>query len=135
MTFKPGQSGNPTGSPKGSVNKQLAMLREAVEKVLPLVVERALAGDADAQKLILERGLPKFKAVEAPVEFSFMDEDAENSPKEILRQASEGQIPLSTARELMFELLPAIMKQPRKQEKSCPEAECFNSYLRDLLAR
>ena len=91
--------------------------------------------DAETQKLILERGLPKFKAVEAPVEFSFKDEDAENSPKEILRQASEGQIPLSTARELMFELLPAIMKQPRKQEKSCPEAECFNSYLRDLLAR
>lgn len=69
MAFQPGQSGNPAGRPKGSVNRQLAMLREAVEKVLPLVVERAMNGDVDAQKLILERGLPKFKQVE----FSFGD--------------------------------------------------------------
>lgn len=64
MTFQPGQSGNPAGRPKGSVNKQLAMLREAVEQVLPLVVQRALDGDVEAQKLILERGLPKFRQIE-----------------------------------------------------------------------
>ena len=64
MTFQPGQSGNPAGRPKGSVNRQLAMLREAVEQVLPLVLQRALDGDTEAQKLILERGLPRFKQVE-----------------------------------------------------------------------
>lgn len=64
MTFQPGQSGNPAGRPKGSCNRQLAMLREAVEKVLPLVVERALNGDEEAQKLILEKGLPKFRQIE-----------------------------------------------------------------------
>lgn len=69
MTFQPGQSGNPAGRPKGSCNRQLAMLRDAVEKVLPLVVERAMNGDEEAQKLILEKGLPKFKQIE----FSFGD--------------------------------------------------------------
>lgn len=64
MTFQPGQSGNPAGRPKGSSNKQLAMLRDAVEQVLPLVLQRALDGDVDAQKLILERGLPKFRQIE-----------------------------------------------------------------------
>ena len=55
--YKPGQSGNPAGRPKGSVNRQLAELRAAADKVLPLVVEKALAGDAEAQRLILDRAL------------------------------------------------------------------------------
>lgn len=68
MTFQPGQSGNPAGRPKGSCNRQLIMLREAVEKVLPLVLERALNGDEEAQKLILEKGLPKFRQIEYKTE-------------------------------------------------------------------
>lgn len=78
MPFQPGQSGNPAGRPKGSVNKQLAMLREAVEQVLPLVVQRALDGDVDAQKLILERGLPRFKQVE--FSFETVGVDRSSSP-------------------------------------------------------
>ena len=39
MTFQIGQSGNPAGRPKGSVNRQLKMLREAAEQVLPLVLK------------------------------------------------------------------------------------------------
>lgn len=69
MPFQPGQSGNPAGRPKGSCNRQLAMLRDAVDKVLPLVLQRALEGDEEAQKLILEKGLPKFRQIE----FSFGD--------------------------------------------------------------
>lgn len=90
MTFQPGQSGNPSGRPKGSTNKQLAMLREAVEQVLPLVVERALAGDADAQKLILEKGLPKLKAVEAPFELSPAEEENQAASKAAHLQARKG---------------------------------------------
>lgn len=73
MPFQPGQSGNPAGRPKGSCNRQLAMLRDAVDKVLPLVLQRALEGDEEAQKLILEKGLPKFRQIE----FSFEDKRQE----------------------------------------------------------
>lgn len=73
MPFQPGQSGNPAGRPKGSCNRQLAMLRDAVDKVLPLVLQRALEGDEEAQKLILEKGLPKFRQIE----FSFGDKGQE----------------------------------------------------------
>ena len=66
MPFIKGISGNPRGRPKGSVNLQLKMLRDAAAQVIPLIVERALAGDAEAQKLILERGLPRVKPVNAP---------------------------------------------------------------------
>lgn len=75
MAFQPGQSGNPAGRPKGSVNRQLAMLRDAVDKVLPLVLERAMQGDVEAQKLILEKGLPKFRQIE----FSFGEKDGGES--------------------------------------------------------
>ncbi len=97
MPFQPGQSGNPAGRPKGSVNRQLAMLREAVEKVLPLVVERACNGDAEAQKIILERGLPKLKPVEVPMEFEMPDGGKGEVAKMLLHQAAAGEIPLSVA--------------------------------------
>ncbi len=97
MPFRPGQSGNPAGRPKGSVNRQLAMLREAVEKVLPLVVERACNGDAEAQKIILERGLPKLKPVEVPMEFEMPNGGNATAAKMLMHQAAAGEIPLSVA--------------------------------------
>jgi len=97
MPFQPRQFGNPAGSPKGSVNKQLAMLREAGEHVLPLVVERACNGDAEAQKLILERGLPRLKPIDAPMEFELPNSGNAEPVKLLLQQAATGEIPLSVA--------------------------------------
>ena len=135
MAFQPGQSGNPAGRPKGSVNKQLAMLREAVEKVLPLIVDRALAGDAEAQRLILERGLPKLKPIEVPMEFT-LPEVGETSPaRAILLQAAEGTLPLSCAREIVRELIPVAEQEQREiaaSAQSAPAVPQSNAYLRSL---
>lgn len=135
MTFQPGQSGNPAGRPKGSVNRNLAMLRDAVEKVLPLVVDRALAGDAEAQKLILERGLPKFKPVEAPMEFT-LPEIGENSPaRSVMLQAAEGALPLSCAKEIMLALAHAAAREkaPTAETKPCLPMADNNAYLYNLI--
>ncbi len=127
MPFQPGQSGNPAGRPKGSVNKQLAMLREAVEQVLPLVVERACNGDAEAQKLILERGLPRLKPIDAPMEFELPDSGTAEPAKVLLQQAAAGEIPLSVAEQVAMEGV-ALMKAETAR-KALQARSCRNAYL------
>src|SRR3974390_3037552 len=60
--FKPGQSGNPNGRPKGSRNKS-TLLREKIEQgieaVLDVVQQQALAGDRASQRLLVERVVPR----------------------------------------------------------------------------
>lgn len=129
MQWQKGQSGNPAGRPKGSVNKQLRMLRDAVEMVLPLVVARALAGDHEAQKLILERGLPKLKPVDVPVEFEMPDTDPVNG---ILVQAACGELPLPAAKEIITDLLPMVERERQAVERF--EPTMMSAYLSAVVA-
>jgi len=43
--FKKGESGNPTGKPKGAVNKRTKAEREAFESIMELIEERMINGD------------------------------------------------------------------------------------------
>lgn len=99
--FKPGESGNPAGRPKGSVNRQLAELREAAAKVLPLVVEKALAGDADAQKLILDRALPRVKPMSPAEPFMLPSGDLLDQVQTVLRQVAAGELSPTSAVEVV----------------------------------
>jgi len=60
--FKPGESGNPAGRPKGAKNKATLLAEEAMaEKVGAVVdklVERALAGSTTAIRQFLDRTMP-----------------------------------------------------------------------------
>jgi hypothetical protein len=61
-TFKPGVSGNPSGRPKGSLNKhtQLAhLIEDHAEALINKTVELALCGDPVALRLCIERLIPK----------------------------------------------------------------------------
>lgn len=73
--FKKGKSANPRGRPKGTKNK-LTVLNEALrnrsvdymikhlEPILKAVAQKAEEGDMTAAKLILDRVLPVYKAIE-----------------------------------------------------------------------
>lgn len=63
--WKPGQSGNPRGKPKGAVHKatQLAqaMMGNEAEQIIRKVIDGALAGDSVCLRLCLERLAPPMK--------------------------------------------------------------------------
>ncbi|HAT1802600.1 TPA: hypothetical protein I8Z04_001258 [Legionella pneumophila] len=64
MKFKPGESGNPLGRPKGSRNTQtqlIKLLEPHAEQLINKMVEQALEGDSNALRLCIERLLPKAK--------------------------------------------------------------------------
>ena len=65
--WKPGQSGNPAGRPRGTgeVSKLRAALAPDVPDILNTVVAAAKSGDMQAARIILERVLPPIKATEA----------------------------------------------------------------------
>ena len=73
--FKPGQSGNPNGRPKGTPDRRTTLLRE-LEQDLPALIDalktNALAGDMQALKLLLDRLLPVRKASQEPVELPLL---------------------------------------------------------------
>jgi Family of unknown function (DUF5681) len=60
--FRPGESGNPAGRPKGSRNKTTlaleALLEGEAENITRKVIELAKAGDVPAIRLCLDRLLP-----------------------------------------------------------------------------
>ena len=65
--FKPGQSGNPAGKPKGARHRATiaaqALLDGEAEALARKAVDLALAGDMGALRLCLERVVPSLKAV------------------------------------------------------------------------
>lgn len=74
-SFKPGQSGNPAGKPKGATNKDTSFIREVLirfggdnaEKLQGWLNEVASKDPAKAFELYLkalEFGIPKLKAIE-----------------------------------------------------------------------
>ena len=61
--FKPGQSGNPKGRPKGALNKTtraaMVLLENEAEDLTRKLVELAKGGDITALRLCLERLIPR----------------------------------------------------------------------------
>lgn len=67
--WKPGQSGNPNGRPRGTKNPS-TKLRELidVEPILRKLQAAAQEGDVQAARTLLERALPVYRTTAAPVE-------------------------------------------------------------------
>ncbi|MEF8718237.1 MAG: DUF5681 domain-containing protein [Candidatus Accumulibacter necessarius] len=63
--WKPGQSGNPKGRPRGSRNRvtlvALAAMEEGADAIARKVVDMAKEGDMSAARLVLERLVPPAK--------------------------------------------------------------------------
>ncbi len=103
--YTKGQSGNPSGRPRGS--GKVARLREAIGRDLPDIiaklVEQAKAGDVQAARVLLDRVLPSLKAESLPVHLpgllaaSTLTERAEAA----LEAAASGELPADVAAALV----------------------------------
>ena len=100
MAFKKGESGNPAGRPRGSVNKNLRMLRDAAQAILPDLIERAKSGDLEAQKLILDRGIPRLRAVSMPEAMALPGGTLTDQAKALVALIAEGNLSTTVAAEI-----------------------------------
>ena len=100
MAFKKGESGNPAGRPRGSVNKSLRLLRDAAEAILPSLIERAKDGDLEVQKLILDRGIPRLRAVSMPEALALPDGTLTDQAKALVALIAEGNLSTTVAAEI-----------------------------------
>jgi hypothetical protein len=73
--WKPGQSGNPKGRPRGSRNRvtlvALAAMEEGADAIARKVVDMAKEGDMSAARLVIERLVPPAK--ERPIFLALPD--------------------------------------------------------------
>lgn len=64
MAFKAGQSGNPNGRPKGSINNKtrwVKLLESHADELVEQAIELAKSGDANTLRFCLERIMPRAK--------------------------------------------------------------------------
>lgn len=94
--WKPGQSGNPAGREKGSVNAPTRLRHmidaEAIVKQLQVA---ALKGDVQAARTLLERALPVYRASAEPVQLPGLNDALALTDKAhaVLAAVADGSIP------------------------------------------
>lgn len=101
--YQTGQSGNPNGRPKGSLNKA-TKLRKDIEKHIPEVlnklIEQAKDGDTQSIKLLLERVIPPLKSIDMTVSIP-LGNDLSESAETVLKAVGAGQITTGQAAQLI----------------------------------
>lgn len=94
--WKEGESGNPAGRPKGSINASTKLRRMIDAKgIIKRLQTAALAGDVQAARTLLERALPVHRATAAPVEVPGMADapDLTSKALAVLAAVADGSIP------------------------------------------
>ena len=106
--FKAGQSGNPSGRPRGAVSPVTRLIRESSLDVVATVIDAAKGGDMQAAALILARGIPTLKATVEPVELitaaEFEQMTTQERAEAILAAAVTGRVPPDVAQQLIASL-------------------------------
>lgn len=96
--FKPGQSGNPAGKPKGATNlvtRAVADLLEGShEKLTQAAIDKALEGDTAALRLCLDRIAPAKKDGPISIDLPKVEtiQDAVEASQAVLESVSSGEI-------------------------------------------
>jgi hypothetical protein len=92
--WKPGQSGNPKGRPKGSCD--VAQLRAAIAAQLPQLLQsmlqRALEGDVAAARLLLERTVAPLKATDLAQPIHLPDDTLTQQGRAVMAAVSAGEL-------------------------------------------
>ena len=123
--FKPGQSGNPAGKPKGARNRSTVaaelLLEGEAQALTRKAIELGLAGDTAALRLCLERLLPprKDRALSLDLPAIRSAEDAARAVGAVLSAVGEGRITPSEAGQVMG-LIEACRKNVAPEQPPTP---------------
>lgn len=102
--FKPGQSGNPAGKPRGCKHAT-TKLREAIaadlHAIVAALVERAKEGDTSAAALLFSRTLPPLRPQSDPPDTAIAGTTLDERAEAVTSAALAGQISPTGATELM----------------------------------
>ena len=97
--FKPGQSGNPAGKPRGTRSKStlaaLALAEGKLTEIVQTLIDEALGGDISAAKILLDKCVPNKRESPLPELSLPVVETAADLPRltgAILAAISEGRI-------------------------------------------
>ena len=96
--FQPGVSGNPSGRPKGALNKTTIILQQLIDGEGELVVKKALelakGGDGTALRLIMDRLIPprKDKIIEFKLPQINNGQDASVAMAQVIEGVSTGEL-------------------------------------------
>ena len=113
--FKPGQSGNPKGRPKGAMdrrNRLRALLEPHADALVAKVVELARDVDTTALKLCLERLVPPMKPQDDPVTLPMFKGTLSDRGNAVLGAMANGAVTPATA----ADMLKALAAQARLVE-------------------
>ena len=114
MAFKPGQSGNPAGKPKGCLNKRLELFRSSDKKLQRKVLKMALDGDVAMLKIVADRLWPRLRTEAMPVIVKTKSADIASQGAAIINAALAGKL----TPDVLRDLLGALADQARLVEFS-----------------
>jgi len=113
--FKPGQSGNPKGRPKGARDKRTelrSLLEPHAKDLVEKAVELAKGGDTTALRLCLERLIPTIRAQDQNVTVDNMKGGLTAQGKKIILAMGKGELSPSDASSMLH----ALTSQARLNE-------------------
>ena len=94
--WKPGESANPAGRPRGSKNPS-TKLREMIdaEAIVKKLETAALSGDVQAARTLLERALPVYRATAEPVKVDGIEgaDTLTDKARVVLEAVADGRVP------------------------------------------
>jgi len=105
--FKPGESGNPDGRPKGAKDKR-TQYRELFEPhadgLIEKVIEMALAGDTTCLKMCIDRLVSPFRAKDTTVTLDDIEGSLTEKGEKIINAMGEGELSPSDASSMLSAL-------------------------------